>query len=229
MFTGLIQRVGTLVSLESRGGAGRLRVRHADWPNDPLSMGESIAVEGACLSVTAIHADGFSADVLQETLDRTRFRCLVMGAPLNLERAMQVGDRFGGHIVSGHIDEVGQLEEIRPRGPDSVLRIRCSATFMRGTVQKGSVALNGVSLTVSAVAPEAFEVNIIPVTWRESSLASLSAGAEVHLEADILGKYVHQALHGMGLSPQGVTEESLRRAGFMSGRDLRLASRRVLL
>ncbi len=214
MFTGLVQRVGALARLEARGSAGRIRVEHAAWPDDPLIPGESIAVEGACLSVAEIHDGGFSADVLQETLDRTCFRRLPIGAPVNLERAMKVGERFGGHIVSGHIDEVGVVREIRSRGPDSVLQLGCSAEFMHGTVQKGSFALNGVSLTVSAVSDEAFEVNIIPVTWRETSLRQLAAGAPVHLEADMLGKYVQQALRGMGLGPQGVTEETLRRAGF---------------
>ena len=127
MFTGLVQRVGALARLEARGSAGRIRVEHAAWPDDPLIPGESIAVEGACLSVAEIHDGGFSADVLQETLDRTCFRRLPIGAPVNLERAMKVGERFGGHIVSGHIDEVGVVREIRSRGPDSVLQLGCSA------------------------------------------------------------------------------------------------------
>lgn len=196
MFTGLVQSVGEVTGVKTRGTGLLLAVRAPKLPTaaDPLQLGESIAVDGACLTVTAISAEGFEAEVLEETLRCTMFRTLTPGMPVNLERALKLGDRLGGHLVSGHVDEVGWLIETRPEGNDRVYRIGCSEAFARGVVRKGSVALAGVSLTVSAMGSDWFEVSLIPTTLRETILGTLPLNAPLNLEADLLGAYVRRAL-----------------------------------
>ncbi len=212
MFTGLVQKTGTLSGLARNAGGWRLSVECEPWANDPYALGESIAVQGVCLTVVGFSASGFEADVLDETLRRTAFQRLRRGSPLNLERALRLGDRLGGHIVSGHVDETGTLLSVTDAGRDYELRIGCSGGFSRQCVMKGSVALDGVSLTISALADDSFSVNIIPHTWEATSLRDLVAGDPVNLESDVIGKYVARQ---MGVSPSGgVTEELLRKAGF---------------
>ena len=205
MFTGLVQRIGTLRRHSRPGGGAALSVAvNKPW-DEPLDLGESIAVQGACLTVGAILANGgFSADVLAETLDRTAFRSLRDGARVNLERALRVGDRLGGHIVQGHVDAIGRVVAIRPREHDVVLRVAADAATLHGIVLKGSIAIDGVSLTVSALSDDGgwFEVNLIPTTLRETSLSDRAPGDAVNLETDVVGKYVERLL---GLSgPAGV-------------------------
>lgn len=197
MFTGLVQRIGTLHRHARPNGGAALSVALAEpWP-EPLQLGESIAVQGACLTVGAVLAGGgFSADVLAETLDRTAFGSLPDGARVNLERALRVGDRLGGHIVQGHVDAVGRVLSLRPREHDLVMRVGASADTLRGIVPKGSIAIDGVSLTVSALsdADGWFEVNLIPTTLRETSLRDRAPRDAVNLETDVLGKYVERML-----------------------------------
>ncbi len=213
MFTGLVQKTGTLSGLSRNAGGWRLAVACEPWADDPYALGESIAVQGACLTVVGFSPSGFEVDVLDETLRRTAFQRLRKGSRLNLERALRLGDRMGGHIVSGHIDETGALLSIEDAGRDYELRIGCSKAFARQCVMKGSVALDGVSLTISALADDSFSVNIIPHTWEATSLRDLAAGDPVNLESDIIGKYVARQL-GAGAAG-GVTEDFLRKAGFL--------------
>lgn len=231
MFTGLIQRLGTLSNLTRSGSGAALAVSVPEpWP-DPLVLGESVAVQGVCLTVSRILPDGFVADVLEETLACTALGALRPGARLNLERALAVGDRLGGHIVQGHVDATGQVLSIRPRGRDFVLRVGTDSRISEGTdsyarmgtdsrflegtdspafnasmgtdspilrhvVYKGSIAIDGVSLTVSSLSDEDgwFEVNLIPTTLRDTSLSERKPGDTVNLETDILGKYVERLL-----------------------------------
>ena len=211
MFTGLVQCMGETLGLRPRGTGATLAVRapRLAAPGDPLRLGESVAVNGACLTVTAIAPDGFEAEVLEETLRCTMLGDLRAGDGLNLERALRLGDRLGGHIVSGHVDEVGRLAARRPEGKDFRLCFACSPAFARGTVRKGSVAVAGVSLTVAAVGGEWFEVAAIPTTLRETTLGALAVGGRVNLEADILSAYVRRALGRDELSL-----EQLIAAGF---------------
>lgn len=212
MFTGLVQRVGALRRLARAAGGWALDVAHDPWP-DPLALGESVAVQGACLTVTAARDGFFSADVLDETLAHTALRALAAGARVNLERALALGDRLGGHIVSGHVDEVGRLTRAEARGRDVAWRVACSPGFARQTVLKGSVAVDGVSLTVSALEDDGFEVNLIPTTLRETSLCERRAGDALNLESDLLGKYVARLL---GREVRGgVTERLLAENGFL--------------
>ncbi len=195
MFTGLVQAIGEVQAVRPRGTGLLLRIRAAlATPEDPLVLGESVAVNGACLTVTAVLADGFEAEVLAETLRCTMFHTLACGQGVNLERALKVGDRLGGHLVSGHVDEAGWLLERRAEGADEIWRVGCSPRFARGVIRKGSVTVSGVSLTVMAVGGEWFEVALIPTTRRETILGRLARGARVNLEADLIGAYVRRAL-----------------------------------
>ena len=212
MFTGLVQRVGVLKRLARSGDGWSLTIAHAPWP-DALALGESVAVQGACLTVTSMGDGMFTADLLNETLQRTALRRRGEGARVNLERALAVGDRLGGHIVSGHVDECGTLGAIENRGRDFMWRIACSPELARQTVMKGSVTIDGVSLTVSGLGDDWLEVNLIPHTLSETSLCDRRVGDEVNLEGDILGKYVARLLGREVRS--GVTEQMLAENGFL--------------
>lgn len=214
MFTGLIERTGQLASIEHRGEGRLLTVRYEPWKDDPLVAGESIAVQGVCLTVTDCSRPGcFRCDVLAETLATANLGGKKPGALLNLERATRPGERLGGHILSGHVDAVGKLEEIRRSAEDRVLRIACGAEVAGGTVLKGSIAVDGISLTVTNLTDDWFEVHIIPHTWRHTSLCERKLGDTVNLETDLIGKYVARYLsESRGKST--VTVEDLVRAGF---------------
>lgn len=209
MFTGLIQRIG-VVKRVSRG-AGLVLEIAADppWPK-PLEEGESVAVDGVCLTVVKCDGSRFTADVLRETESRTGLAELLPGAKVNLERALRAGDAMGGHVVQGHIDCRGEIAEKIPRGRDFRLRIRCGRVLAAESVLKGSVAVDGVSLTISALGDDWFCVDLIPETAKATTLGSKRPGAKVNLEGDIAGKYLSKAARGPGL-----TEESLFRAGFI--------------
>jgi riboflavin synthase len=211
MFTGLVQKVGVLRRLARSQGGWSLTLSHDPWP-DTLVLGESVAVQGACLTVTSVGAGFFTADLLDETLQRTALRQLGEGARVNLERALAVGDRLGGHIVSGHVDECGRLAGVEDRGRDVAWRVACSPELARQTVMKGSVAIDGVSLTVSGLGDDWLEVNLIPHTLTSTSLMERRTGDAVNLEGDVLGKYVARLLGRE--SRGGVTERMLEENGF---------------
>jgi riboflavin synthase len=210
MFTGLIQQVGRLGGRERRAGGWRLSVACGPW-DEPLAVGESVAVQGVCLTVTAASARAFEADLLDETLARSALGALRTGAGLNLERALRPADRLGGHIVAGHVDETGRIARIVPAGRDRRIRVACSPEATRQMALKGSVALDGISLTISGLGDDWFEVHIIPHTWNATSLAERAVGDAVNVETDVLAKYVQRLL---GAVRPGVTMESLARAGF---------------
>ncbi|MBO7483428.1 MAG: riboflavin synthase [Kiritimatiellae bacterium] len=209
MFTGLIQKVGT-VKRVSRGAGLVLEVAaDAPWPQ-PLAEGESVAVNGVCLTVVRCDGSRFTADVLRETESRTGLAELVPGAKVNLERALRAGDAMGGHIVQGHVDRRGTIVAKEPRGRDFRLKVRCGRVLASESVLKGSIAIDGVSLTISGLGDDWLAVDLIPTTAAETTLGAKRVGDEVNLEGDIVGKYVAKAAR-----PQGLTEEMLASAGFM--------------
>jgi riboflavin synthase len=213
MFTGLIEKTGRLVELKQVAGGFSLTVGHAPW-DEPLHPGESIAVSGPCLTVTQTSPERFACDVLEETLHRTSLGEKRAGDLLNLERALKAGDRFGGHIVTGHIDGTGRLDHRLQSGRDWILRITCEAGLTREMVTKGSVACDGVSLTLTAVWDTAFEVHVIPFTWENTSLHAAREGDAINIETDLIGKHVHRAL-GPSTPGRPVSLETLRQAGFL--------------
>ncbi len=187
MFTGLIQRVGT-VKRVSRGRGLVLEFQFEPWL-EPLVKGESVSVNGACLTVADCDATRFTADVLRETELRTGLAELLPGARVNLERALKAGDRFGGHVVQGHVDGRGSLMRREQKGRDFALTFKCPRAVAAASVLKGSIAVNGVSLTVSGLGDDWLRVDVIPTTAAETNLGALRVGDKVNLESDVLGKY----------------------------------------
>lgn len=192
MFTGLIEEVGTVVACERRGDAAALRVRCGLTAD--ASVGDSIAVDGVCLTITALHADGFSADLAAETLRVTTLGDLQAGDRVNLERPLRVGDRLGGHFVQGHVDGVGTVTATDEQGDTLFLTITPPADLRPLIAAKGSVAVDGVSLTVVDTPGDRFRVAIIPHTRRATTLGSVHPGARVNIEVDIIARYVARLL-----------------------------------
>ena len=190
MFTGLVAGTGTVESLDRNGGGMRLRVR-SELAGE-LSAGDSIAVNGVCLTAVAPNAAGFSADVMSETLRRSSLGPLTSGDAVNLELPLRAGDRLGGHVVQGHVDGVGSVDSVRDEGLSRVVRVSAPAETLRYVVEKGSIAVDGVSLTVSAVDGEAFEVSLIPETLERTTLGEAAPGRMLNLEVDVLAKYVEK-------------------------------------
>ena len=209
MFTGLIQKIGT-VKRVSRG-AGLVLEIAADkpWAN-PLEPGESIAVNGVCLTAVRCDSARFTADVLRETESRTGLAELVPGAKVNLERALRAGEALGGHIVQGHVDCRGTVLARTPKGRDFQLKIACGRVLAAQYVLKGSIAVDGVSLTISGLGDDWLAVDLIPTTASETTLGAKKPGDRVNLEGDVIGKYVARQTAAAGL-----TEEKLVRAGFI--------------
>ena len=196
MFTGIIEETGRLRSLDISGVTGRIELE-ASKVLEGTNIGDSIAVNGVCLTVVELHADGFTADVMTETISRTGFSQLRVGDKVNLERAMAANGRFGGHIVSGHIDGVGTVESLEHDGIAVWVSIKAPTEILKLIVEKGSIAIDGISLTVAYVDNERFKVSIIPHTGEETTLLKRHAGDKVNLENDIVGKYVEKLL-GLG-------------------------------
>ena len=203
MFTGIVEELGTLESVETVGDSARLRIRGPLVTSD-ARHGESISVNGVCLTVTEFTAgEGFDADVMAETLDRTALGALSPGDPVNLERAMRADARFGGHIVQGHVDGTGALISRTEHDQWHVVRISLPQDLARYVVEKGSITVSGTSLTVSAVSAldqtePWFEVSLIPTTLEDTILGRLTPGDAVNLEVDVLAKYVERLLGGRG-------------------------------
>ncbi len=192
MFTGLVSEVGKILSIDESAQGARLRVL-ASFGAD-LEIGESVAVSGCCLTAVERDGSGFAADLSPETLRRTAFGTWGPGAPVNLERAMRLQDRLGGHIVQGHVDGLGQLECLLPEGDGYRLRIAVPAQLRRYIAQKGSLTVNGISLTVADYAEGTASFAIIPHTYRNTDLLARAAGDDVHLEVDVIARYL-EALH----------------------------------
>lgn len=215
MFTGLVQKIGTLKSLDQKAKGVRITVSHDQW-NIQLEQGESVSVDGACFTVTTRENNQFCCDALYETLRRTNLLSRNPGSKLNLERALRMGDKIGGHLVTGHVDGVAHVVSIHESNGDTVLHMECDDELLRGIILKGSIACNGVSLTVSRILESGFEVSIIPFTWANTNLSLLNPGDLVNAETDVLGKYVFRRNEqGNGAATQFELDD-LKRAGFLS-------------
>lgn len=193
MFTGLIEEVGVVARMERRGAAMGIQIR-APLIAGELLPGESVAIDGACLTVESRDDAGFSAYASEETLLRTTLADFSPGRQVNLERALRLGERLGGHLVSGHVDDVGRMVSLHPRSEGWWLQISAPAHIMGLCVSKGSIAVDGISLTLVDVDDEGFSVAVIPETYRNTTLCQRKAGSRLNLETDLIGKYVMKAV-----------------------------------
>lgn len=192
MFTGIIEAIGQVRALQARAGDLRLCIGSGNLDMHDVALGESIAVNGVCLTVVAFSAEHFEADVSNETLRCTTLGELQVDAPVNLERAMRADGRFGGHIVSGHVDGVGEVRSITAESRSQIWRFRVPASLSRYIAEKGSVCIDGTSLTVNAVEGDEFEVNLVPHTVTHTRFHSLTTGARVNIEVDLIARYVER-------------------------------------
>ncbi len=206
MFTGLIQGQGTITAIQAQGADKRLSLR-THFVLDALEMGESIAVNGVCLTVESGSSHSFTAFVSAESLTHTNIGLLSQGDVVNLERALAVGQRLGGHIVSGHVDCVATVADISLVGQSRCIRLHFPQQYSPEIISKGSVTLDGISLTVNACGPDFLEVNVIPETWSVTTVGAWKVGAKVNLETDIIGKYVRHMLSPFVTTGQGVTQK----------------------
>lgn len=217
MFTGIIEETGEILRTDFSGEWGKIEIR-ASKVLEGTKIGDSIAVNGVCLTVTNLKPEGFQADVMAETFRKSNLGKLKSRDRVNLERAMAADGRFGGHIVSGHIDGLGTICETQKEGNAVWITIKAPAEIMRGIVTKGSVCIDGISLTVAAVTDDRFKVSVIPHTGKETTLLDKKTGSIVNLENDIVGKYIQKFMNTQENSPESnsnpLTMEFLEKYGF---------------
>ncbi len=211
MFTGIIQEIGALRRV-APGESYKLRIA-AEKILDGIELGDSISVDGACLTVIDFDGDSFEVDAMPETIEKTTLKFLRMGSRVNLEAALTLGSKMGGHWVTGHVDGIGRILGKKNAGNAVLYEVSIAHELSKYLVPKGSIAIDGISLTVIECGAETFKVGIIPHTFGETTLGDKGAGEYVNLETDIMGKYVHKFTSGS--SDGGVTETFLRESGFM--------------
>jgi riboflavin synthase len=203
VFTGIVEELGEVVAVEPLQDASRLTVRGPLVTSD-AGHGDSISVNGVCLTVVSNEGGAFTADVMAETLRRSSLGDVAVGSPVNLERAVRVSDRLGGHVVQGHVDGTGRIERVTPDEHWTVVRVGLPEDLRRYVVEKGSITVDGVSLTVSAVQDDWFEVSLIPTTLALTTFGAKGVGDAVNLEVDVMAKYVEKLLQaGVGLPASG--------------------------
>jgi riboflavin synthase len=221
MFTGIIETVGKVAGIERGGESIRLTVAAGKTAED-VTLGESVAVNGVCLTVVSFRPPHVTFDAVYETVRKTTLGHLQIGDSVNLERALPVGGRLGGHIVQGHVDGTGRIASIRPIDNSWFVYVDASPELMRYVVTKGSVAVDGISLTIAEAADRTFSLSIIPHTWDNTTLHEKRAGDPVNIECDILGKYVEKMLGGYIAGAEraaergGVTMDLLTRSGYVA-------------
>lgn len=191
MFTGIIQGIGRVKEIKNRGRSGKITIDTTLDTTD-LGEGDSIAVDGVCLTVTSITGNTFTADISEETLKCTTMGYIKKGAMVNLEKSLRMGDRLGGHLVAGHVDGLGVISRRERRGEGEVFEISTPPELIRYMVKKGSIAVDGISLTIANLLEKGFEVLIIPYTLKSTTISLKREGAKVNIETDIIGKYIHR-------------------------------------
>ncbi len=222
MFTGIIQSVGEVAALKPSGEDLRLRIRTGKLDLAQVALGDSIATNGVCLTVVELPGDGFIADVSAETLSCTGIGKLKAGDRVNLEKALSLSTPLGGHLVSGHVDGIGEIVSRGPDGRSVRFRMRAPDSLARYIAAKGSVCIDGISLTVNAVEGAEFELNIVPHTLMETTMGEFRPGRSFNLEVDIIARYLERLLLGdkaAVVDGAGITEELLRRCGFSGAGD----------
>ncbi len=211
MFTGIIKAKGIVTAIKRQGGDVRLTVRSADLPWSDYKLGDSIAVNGVCLTAVEFHADGFDTDVSIETLDVTSLGQLKSGSDVNLEPALSLGERLGGHLVSGHVDCIGIVKSRAADARSIRLSIEIPAEYSRYVAKKGSVCVDGVSLTINEVSGNCFELNIIPHTAAVTIIDDYAVGTQVNVEVDLLARYIERLISKDG---DGISLELLKAHGY---------------
>ncbi|WP_415895563.1 riboflavin synthase [Neptuniibacter sp. PT34_22] len=220
MFTGIIEAVGTIAAIEEQAGDMRLYVRTGQLDLADVKLGDSIATNGVCLTAVELPGDGFIADVSRETLAHTRFHALAIGERVNLEKALMPTSRLGGHIVTGHVDGIGEIVSRSEDARSIRFSVKAPAAIQRYLAAKGSVTVDGISLTVNALDGDCFELNIVPHTAQETIMTEYVTGRQVHLEVDIIARYLERLIgHGQTTdnneqSEQGLTMDTLIAHGF---------------
>jgi len=217
MFTGIIEAVGRILELEPRGGDLRIRVQTGKLDLGDVKLGDSIATNGVCLTVIDLPGDGFRADVSMETIRRSTLRHLRVGTRVNLEKALTPQTRLGGHLVSGHVDGIGAILSRTADARSIHFKVQAPNELAKYIAEKGSICVDGVSLTVNAVAGAVFDLNIVPHTGLETTVEDWKAGVEVNLEVDVIARYLERLLLGeKAAQPSGgITEAFLAEHGFM--------------
>ncbi len=213
MFTGIIEETGTIRKITTATDRARVEIA-ARVVLEGSGIGDSIAVNGVCLTVVEISGQSFCADVSAETLRRTSLRRMRAGTRVNLERPLRPASRLGGHLVQGHVDGAGELLEARPEGNGQVVRIGFPAPLARYIVEKGSITVDGISLTVAALGETWFEIAVIPHTWQVTNLSALKRGDAVNLEVDIIARYVERLMQSRLTQSGGLTLEKLQELGY---------------
>jgi len=211
MFTGIIKSMGTISGIDRCGGDVRLSVRAEDMPFSTYEVGESISVNGVCLTAVALREDGFDTDVSVETLDVTALGSLGVGDAVNLEPALSLSDRLGGHLVSGHVDCLGKVSQLEDDARSTRVTIEIAPEYARYVARKGSITVDGVSLTVNGVSGAVFDVNIIPHTAQATIIGNYAVGTTVNIEVDLLARYLERLLAKDG---DGLSMDFLREHGY---------------
>ena len=217
MFTGIILAIGKISSIQPKGGDCRLSIETGKLSLTDSALGDSIAVNGVCLTAVELGEHYFSADVSNETLSRTSLKSAKPGAPVNLELALTPSTRLGGHIVSGHVDGIGKVLEKKPDGRSIRFKFKAPDNLAKYIAEKGSICIDGISLTVNSVDGATFSVNIVPHTLQETTLGQIETGDEVNLEVDLLARYMERLMQGetAAQSQSTITEAFLHNAGFI--------------
>lgn len=217
MFTGIILAIGNVAAIEHRAGDCRIKINTGKLAMADVVLGDSIAVNGVCLTAVELGTHYFCADVSNETLNKTLINTLVVGAPVNLELALTPTTRMGGHIVSGHVDGVGEVLEKKADGRSFCFKIKAPNQLAKYIAQKGSICINGISLTVNEVSGATFSVNIVPHTLAETTLGTATTGTFVNLEVDMLARYMERLMQGEAAAVDhgGVTIDLLQKSGFL--------------
>jgi len=218
VFTGIILAIGNIAAIERRASDCRIKINTGKLSMADVALGDSIAVNGVCLTAVELGAYYFCADVSNETLNKTLINTLLVGAPVNLELALTPTTRMGGHIVSGHVDGVGQVLEKKADGRSFCFKIKAPDQLAKYIAQKGSICINGISLTVNEVSGATFSVNIVPYTLAETTLGTAKAGTFVNLEVDMLARYMERLMQGEAAAYDqgGVSIDLLQKSGFLA-------------